>query len=304
MELVLVRHAEPEWVREGLSVDDPPLTVRGARQADRLADRLQREAFDDVFVSPLVRARQTAEPVLAALDRKEEIDPWLEEIRKSGGQSEEQLRLKREGREKRKQAARAERAIRELQGQQNVLFLQAGVSSRAELEQRTKSLVRHQELARLHGYDNIPTTLIHGDVIPGALTKEQAIRRELRKRLTDSGLHEVISYSFTSPARTSLFPALTGNVKAVRLAMPMSEERSVLRTTLIAQLIETDALLFRGGDIHGPDRRGGRVDRHAGGNLVERDAVEKELHVFKRRDGDPANTEFPFGFGLVGVVAH
>ncbi|MCR2802457.1 phenylalanine--tRNA ligase subunit beta [Paenibacillus soyae] len=103
----------------------------------------------------------------------------------------------------------------------------------------TRAVDLIEEVARLHGYDNIPTTLIHGDVIPGALTKEQAIRRELRKRLTDSGLHEVISYSFTSPARTSLFPALTGNVKAVRLAMPMSEERSVLRTTLIAQLIET-----------------------------------------------------------------
>jgi probable phosphoglycerate mutase len=81
VELVLVRHAEPEWVRGGLSVDDPPLTVRGLRQAACLSDRLQREVFDDVFVSPLVRARQTAEPVLAALDRKEEIDPWLEEIR-------------------------------------------------------------------------------------------------------------------------------------------------------------------------------------------------------------------------------
>ncbi|MBH5317344.1 phenylalanine--tRNA ligase subunit beta [Paenibacillus sp. GSMTC-2017] len=96
-----------------------------------------------------------------------------------------------------------------------------------------------EEVARLYGYDNIPTTLIHGDVIQGALTKPQSIRRELRKRLSDSGMHEVISYSFTSPARTVLFPALAEDVKAVRLAMPMSEERSVLRTTLIAQLIET-----------------------------------------------------------------
>src|SRR5690606_13456283 len=74
---------------------------------------------------------------------------WLEEIRKSGGLSEEQLRLKREGREKRKQAAKAEKTIGQLQAQQNALFLQAGVSSRTELESRTQSLVRHQELARL-----------------------------------------------------------------------------------------------------------------------------------------------------------
>ncbi|MHA6485309.1 phenylalanine--tRNA ligase subunit beta [Paenibacillus sp. strain BS8-2] len=96
-----------------------------------------------------------------------------------------------------------------------------------------------EEVARLYGYDNIPTTPIYGDVIPGSLTKPQAIRRELRKRLADSGLHEVISYSFTSPARTELFPGLSDDARAVRLAMPMSEERSVLRTTLLAQLVET-----------------------------------------------------------------
>jgi phenylalanyl-tRNA synthetase beta chain len=95
-----------------------------------------------------------------------------------------------------------------------------------------------EEVARLYGYDNIPTTPIEGSTTPGALTKPQAIRRELRKRLTDSGLSEVISYSFTGPERTALFPALTGDVCPIRLAMPMSEERSVLRTSLIAQLVD------------------------------------------------------------------
>ncbi|MGM0880122.1 MAG: phenylalanine--tRNA ligase subunit beta [Bacillota bacterium] len=105
----------------------------------------------------------------------------------------------------------------------------------------TRSVDLIEEVARLHGYDNIPTTLIHGDVVPGSLTKPQAIRRELRKRLTDAGLHEVVSYSFTGPGRTKLFPALAKDTNPVRLAMPMSEDRSVLRTTLIAQLLETAA---------------------------------------------------------------
>lgn len=95
-----------------------------------------------------------------------------------------------------------------------------------------------EEIARIYGYDNIPTTPIYGEVIPGALSKSQIIRRELRKRLSDSGLLEVISYSFTSPAHTTLFPELAPDTKAVKLLMPMSEERSVLRTTLIAQLID------------------------------------------------------------------
>lgn len=81
MEIVLIRHGEPEWVRDGLAVVDPPLTERGHRQAERLADYLSDERFDEVLVSPLVRARQTASPLLAALGVAEVIDPWLEEIR-------------------------------------------------------------------------------------------------------------------------------------------------------------------------------------------------------------------------------
>ena len=81
MDIVLIRHGEPEWVRDGLNVDNPPLTERGHRQAQRMAQALAREHFDEVFCSPLLRARQTAAPLFAALGRDEEIDPWLEEIR-------------------------------------------------------------------------------------------------------------------------------------------------------------------------------------------------------------------------------
>ncbi|MGF1600214.1 MAG: histidine phosphatase family protein [Acidimicrobiales bacterium] len=81
MEIVLVRHGEPEWVRDGFSVDDPSLTERGQRQAEAMADRLAGEAFDEVYCSPLIRARQTAAPLLAALSRSEAVQPWLEEIR-------------------------------------------------------------------------------------------------------------------------------------------------------------------------------------------------------------------------------
>ncbi|MFN0026280.1 MAG: histidine phosphatase family protein [Acidimicrobiales bacterium] len=80
-EIVFVRHGEPEWVRGGLNVDDPPLTERGVRQAHRLAERLAGEHFDEILVSPLQRARQTAAPLLAATHRQEVLAPWLQEIR-------------------------------------------------------------------------------------------------------------------------------------------------------------------------------------------------------------------------------
>jgi phenylalanyl-tRNA synthetase beta chain len=95
-----------------------------------------------------------------------------------------------------------------------------------------------EEVARLHGYDEIPTTLIEGPTTTGALTKPQAIRRELRAILTGAGLQEAICYSVTSLQRTTLFKELSGAVKPIPLAMPMSEERSVLRTVLLPSLLE------------------------------------------------------------------
>ena len=81
MEVVLIRHGEPEWARDGFNVDDPPLTQRGREQAQRLADRLAGETFDEILVSPLRRARETAQPLLQHRQAAEAVEPWLEEIR-------------------------------------------------------------------------------------------------------------------------------------------------------------------------------------------------------------------------------
>ena len=81
MEIVLIRHGEPEWVRDGLNVVDPPLTERGRRQAERVSRALQGEQFDEIVISPLRRPRLTAAPSLADRGVAEVIEPWLEEIR-------------------------------------------------------------------------------------------------------------------------------------------------------------------------------------------------------------------------------
>lgn len=80
MEIVLIRHGQPEWTRDGLNVENPPLTDLGHRQAELTARVLAGESFDEVLVSPLQRARQTAAPLYAALDRDESIEDWLREI--------------------------------------------------------------------------------------------------------------------------------------------------------------------------------------------------------------------------------
>ncbi len=66
--LYLVRHGETDWNAEGrlLSFTDRPLNDRGERQAAALAIDLAGVCWDRAYSSPLVRARRTAEVVLAA----------------------------------------------------------------------------------------------------------------------------------------------------------------------------------------------------------------------------------------------
>ena len=96
----------------------------------------------------------------------------------------------------------------------------------------------YEEVARLYGYDEIPTTAIEGVTTQGGYTKPQLLRRELRNLLTNGGLQEVMGYSFANREAEGLFPTLKENRYSVRLAMPMSEDRSVLRTSLIPQLMD------------------------------------------------------------------
>ncbi len=98
-----------------------------------------------------------------------------------------------------------------------------------------------EEVARLYGYDNIPTSLVYGDTTVGALSPAQAVRRTVRRTLAGFGLDEVINYSFTHPQKSAVVPGVYGDKPAVKLALPMSEERSVLRQSLIPHLLDVVA---------------------------------------------------------------
>lgn len=98
-----------------------------------------------------------------------------------------------------------------------------------------------EEIARLYGYDNIPTTAIEGPTTAGGYTKSQALRRTLRGLLVHGGWQEVMGYSFIHEGYGTVFPQLGAGGREVKLAMPMSEDRSVLRMNLIPGLINIAA---------------------------------------------------------------
>ncbi|MED5051105.1 phenylalanine--tRNA ligase subunit beta [Anoxybacillus rupiensis] len=93
-----------------------------------------------------------------------------------------------------------------------------------------------EEVARLYGYDNLPATLPFAEATPGKLTAYQAKRRKVRRYLEDAGLFQAITYSLTNEAKATMF-ALEA-AAPIRLALPMSEERSVLRQSLVPHLLE------------------------------------------------------------------
>ena len=80
MEIILVRHAEPAWTPGNKVENNPELTDRGVSQAEALARREWGE-IDELWVSPLIRARQTMEPIERTLGRNARVVDWLEEIR-------------------------------------------------------------------------------------------------------------------------------------------------------------------------------------------------------------------------------
>ncbi len=71
-----------------------------------------------------------------------------------------------------------------------------------------------------------------------------------------------------------------------------------------AEAVGRDALLLGRDDVKGQQDRGGRVDGHRDGDLVERDPVEEGLHVVERVQRDALHADFAEAAAVVGVEAH
>ena len=98
-----------------------------------------------------------------------------------------------------------------------------------------------EEVARIIGYDELPTTRLRGALPPA----QPQPRRDLRTRVADilagAGMQEVITYSLTSlgALRKVVAPEDLSVDAPLRIANPMSQEQEYARTSLRASLLRT-----------------------------------------------------------------
>lgn len=66
MDIVFIRHGQPQWAVDGLSQQDPYLTDLGSEQAELAAERVASDpkaSVTKLIVSPALRSQQTAAPI-------------------------------------------------------------------------------------------------------------------------------------------------------------------------------------------------------------------------------------------------
>lgn len=135
-----------------------------------------------------------------------------------------------------------------------------------------------EEIARIYGYNNIPTTVIRSVNTRGGKSKKQQLDDKVIEALIGSGLNQSISYSFVS--RKVFDRILLDNESSLRNAIairnPLGEDYSIMRTTTIPSIMESlarnysrnneDARLFEIGKVYIPNEDANKLPEER--NLV------------------------------------
>jgi len=111
----------------------------------------------------------------------------------------------------------------------------------------TREIDLVEEVAIVHGYNNIPATVPGALQHAGLLTQRQKTERRVRELLRQCGLNETISFSFMGMEDLDRcgFAPNAPERNALKLAMPVSADMSHLRTTLIPGLLSAAAVNVR-----------------------------------------------------------
>ncbi len=96
-----------------------------------------------------------------------------------------------------------------------------------------------EEVARIYGYNNIPSTDFRG-VAKAEFTEEQKFVRTLRNTAVSLGGYEIATYSFVSPKYFDKIklPENSRLRKTVKIVNPLGEDTSVMRTSTIPSMLD------------------------------------------------------------------
>ncbi len=97
-----------------------------------------------------------------------------------------------------------------------------------------------EEVARLIGYNSIPTSLPTVSLSYPDQEPKRSLRKQIANLLVDIGFSEAINYSFVTPKHVSMMALKNEDYRSTQVTLinPLSEEQSVLRTMLIPGLLE------------------------------------------------------------------
>lgn len=97
-----------------------------------------------------------------------------------------------------------------------------------------------EEVARFHGYNNIPLTLMGGSSSRGGYTPIQHAERLAGSLCRTCGYSEIITYSFISPSYYDKInlPADSPLRNSLKILNPLGEDTSIMRTTTLPSMLE------------------------------------------------------------------
>lgn len=111
-----------------------------------------------------------------------------------------------------------------------------------------------EEVIRMYGYEHvIPTFMPSAKVTMGGYNLEQKTELRLKNALCSVGAYECIHYSFFSPSEFDLLklPEAASERHAIRIMNPISEELSLMRTTLASSMINAVMRNQKKGNLEG-----------------------------------------------------
>ena len=97
-----------------------------------------------------------------------------------------------------------------------------------------------EEVARFHGYNNIPVTLQRGETTQGGYSPVQQAERRLGSLCRSCGYSEIITYSFISPTCYDKIGWAPDEPlrDSLKILNPLGEDTSIMRTTTLPSMLD------------------------------------------------------------------